>query len=148
MPDEVGNIPDDYWYKLAWHECFDWDAPEQLQNRVINYWANNEDDETFLDVISIGAIGWKGTWPTVVEIMTKRPETDKIIERLCSFTADINWPGAGEAYEHLLNVVGIRAIPVIEKKMVWAKEHGDDWWEDLEWLRDDIVEKYNNEKTT
>ena len=143
---EYKEIPDDYWYKLAWHECFDWDAPEQLQNRVINYWVNNEDDETFLDVISIGAIGWKGTWPTVVEIMTKRPETPKMIERLCSFTADINWPGAREAWEHLIIVVGMRAIPIIDETIAWAKENGDDWCEDLDWLKEAILEKYEEKK--
>lgn len=146
LPRDVGNIPEDYWYKLAWHECFDWYAPEVLKNRAISYWSNHGDDEEFLNVISIGAIGWKGTWPTVVDIMTKRPETREMIERICSFTADINWPGAGKAYEHLLNVVGMRAIPILEENIALAKEQGDEWWEDLEWLKEDILEKYGKRK--
>ena len=64
----------------------------------------------------------------------------------CSFTADINWPGAGEAWDHLINVVGMRAIPIIDEKIAWAKEDDDDWWEEnLEYLKSDILEKYKKE---
>jgi len=143
LPEHVGNIPEDYWIKLAWNECFDWNAPEQLQNRVISYWSTHGDDETFQDIISIGSIGWKGSWPAIVETITKRPETPRMIERLCSFTADINWPGAGEAWEHLYNVVGMRAIPIIDEKIAWAKKTKDDWWEEtLRYIKSDILEKY------
>jgi len=143
LPDHVGNIPEDYWYKLAWNECFDWYAPEQLKDRVMSYWSTHGDDGTFLDIISIGSIGWKGSWPAIVETITKRPETPRMIECLCSFTADINWPGAGEACEHLYNVVGMRAIPIIDEKIAWAKKTNDDWWEEtLGYIKSDILDKY------
>lgn len=40
----------------------------------------------------------------------------------------------------------MRAIPILEENIAQAKEQGDEWWEDLEWLKEDILEKYGKRK--
>ena len=64
-----------------------------------------------------------------------------MIQELLGWIADPNWPGAGEAWEHI-HKMGKRAIPYIDDAIVKAKECEDDWWEEiLKDLKEDLIEK-------
>ncbi len=121
------QISDEAWTALAWHECFSWGSPELLTNRTISYWANYKDERKFLKLIKYPKIGWKGTWPAIVETITKRPETPEMIHELLGFVADPNWPGSDIAFNHLYKM-GSRAIPFIDEGILEAKRINDDGW--------------------
>jgi hypothetical protein len=145
LPKHPLSIPEDIWTKLAWHETLSWYAPEPLKERTMSYWSKHPNEDEFLDMIRLQKLGWKGTWPAIVEIITRRPETPKMIGELVKWIADPNWPGAGEAMNHLYTVVGQRAIPIIDEYIEMAKNCGDDWWEEiLEDLKEDIIDKNRN----
>ena len=138
------EIPENIWFDLVWNECLSWSSPDSLKNSVKKYWIDFKEEDIFLQMIKPSLGGEKSSWQDIVDIIIKRPETDKMIDQLVNWTADINWPGAGEAWNHLIDNVGLRAIPVIEKKIALAKEIKDDWWEEiLIELKKNIKEKYN-----
>ncbi|MBA7692281.1 hypothetical protein ES703_100844 [subsurface metagenome] len=143
LPEEPLMFSDEDWIALAWYECFDWYSPERIKERTISYWVNHESEEKFLETIRYPNLGWKGTWPAIIETITKRPETPKMINQLLGWIADPNWPGSDIAWNHL-HKLGKRALPFIEESILKARDCGDDWWEEiLEDIKENITEKYS-----
>ncbi|MFX0071262.1 MAG: DUF5071 domain-containing protein [Candidatus Hermodarchaeota archaeon] len=143
LPETPIMFPDSAWIAIAWYECFGWYSPDTIKNRTISYWANHPSEEKFMETITYPKLGWKGTWPAIIETITKRPETPRMIHQLLSWIADPNWPGAGIAWNHIYKL-GKRVIPYIDEAIVTAKECDDDWWEEiLRDLKEDIVSKSN-----
>lgn len=142
LPEKPILFPDKAWVAIAWYECFGWHSPEVIKKRTILYWTNHPSEKKFIDTISYPKLGWKGTWPAIIETITKRPETSKMIHQLLGWIADPNWPGSDIAWSHIYKL-GNRAIPYIDEAIVEAKECDDDWWEEiLNDLKKDIIEKY------
>ena len=140
IPENPIVFPDEAWVAICWYECFGWNAPENINERTITYWANHPSEELFLKTIRYPKLGWKGTWPAIIETIKKRPETPEMIHQLLGWVADPNWPGAGQAWEHIYKM-GKRALPYIEESILRAKDCDDDWWEEiLEDLKEDIIE--------
>lgn len=129
LPAEWSVIPENAWTDLAWNECLRWDAPGMLNESAMRYWIDHPDEERFLRMTRPALGGGKSCWPSIVGIMTKRKETERMIIELANWTADINWPGAGEAWTHLLEVVGERALPVLDRQITVARHSGDQAWE-------------------
>lgn len=145
LPEEPLMFSDEEWIALAWYECFDRYSPDRIQERTISYWADHESEEKFLETITYPKLGWKGTWPAIIETITKRPETHEMINQLLGWIADPNWPGFGIAWNHLYKI-GKRALPSIDESIIRAKDSGDDWWEELlNDLKKDIIEKHGND---
>ena len=144
LPETPVMFSDDAWIALAWYECFDWNSPDAIKKRTISFWANHPNEEKFIETITYPKLGWKGTWPAIIETITRRPETSRMIEQLLGWIADPNWPGWDIAWNHLLKL-GKRAVPYIDDAIIEAKECGDDWWEDiLRNLKEDINLKFNS----
>lgn len=136
------KIPDSAWRSSAWLDCFSANSPDVLQERTIKYWTACEDEKAFLKMVEESERGGKDTWDCIVEIMIKRPESEAILNKLINWQADPNWPGSLAARDHLVNNVGLRAVPHIKKSIKLAKEIGDDWWaENLEKLLGAIGKK-------
>ncbi|MBN1897470.1 MAG: hypothetical protein JW827_01735 [Spirochaetes bacterium] len=139
LPPEPLEIPDSIWNDLAWNECFRYDAPEVLRKGAKKYWIQHPDEERFLKMIKPSLSGRKQTWEDIVEIMTRREETERMILELASWTADINWPGAFHAWEHLVHTVGKRALPILDKEIRMAGKNREVFWEKvLKYIRSDI----------
>ncbi len=136
------KIPDSAWRSSAWLDCLSANSPDVLRERTVKYWTACEDEKTFLKMVEDSEKGGKDTWDSIVEIMTKRPETETILTKLINWQADPNWPGSLAARSHLINNVGLRAIPHIKQSIELAKQIGDDWWEEnLEDLLGEIGRK-------
>lgn len=136
------NIPEEAWRASAWLDCLSANSPDILQKRTVKYWTSIEDEEAFLQLVEQSERGGKDTWDCIVEIMIKRPESEAILNKLIGWQADPNWPGSLAARAHLLNNIGLRAVPQIKQSIKLAKEIGDDWWaENLEELVGEIGRK-------
>ena len=136
------KIPDSAWRASVWLDCLSANSPDVLRERTIKYWSAFEDEKAFLKIVEQSERGGKDTWDSIVEIMTKRPESEAILKKLIAWQADPNWPGSLAARAHLLNKTGLRAVPHIKKSIELAKEIGDDWWaENLEELEGEIEKK-------
>ena len=72
------------------------------------------------------------TWPALVEVLQQPPVTPTDIERLISFLADINWPGAYEAMLSLVSL-GKTAVEFVDNAIERAGKQKDDGW--LEYLQ-------------
>lgn len=148
LPEEPFEIADEVWLTQSWLECFRWDAPEILNEMVKSYWTHHSNEEEFISLIQASFAGMKSTWDDLVEVITERPETDAMIELLLGWLLDINWPGAGHAWEHLCKEIGMRALPVIEQNMKMARENKNmDWLNILTWIKEDILENNEAQKT-
>ncbi|TFF99359.1 MAG: DUF5071 domain-containing protein, partial [Promethearchaeota archaeon] len=143
LPETPIIFSDDAWTAIAWYECFGWYSPDAIKSRTMTYWANHPNEDKFIETITYPKLGWKGTWPAIIETITKRPESPRMIHQLLGWIADPNWPGFDIAWNHIYKL-GKRAIPYIDEAIIKAKECDDDWWEGLlREVKDDITSKSN-----
>jgi len=87
----------------VWIDRMQWWEDTPARKRSIAYWATKKTTEEWDRLYEACMEAVKGSWPSLVEILQQPPVSPDDMERLLSFMADINWPGAFEAYEFLSN---------------------------------------------
>lgn len=114
----------------VWMEQMHWDSP--TKSRAIAYWAARKSTSQWDHFFQACMRGFKMTWPALVEVLQQPPVTPTDIERLISFLADINWPGAYEAMLSLVSL-GKTAVEFVDNAIERAGKQKDDGW--LEYLQ-------------
>ena len=128
----------DVFYNSTWIECLYWNSP--ALNRAISYWSGKKGSSQW-DTFYNTCLRNKGCWPTVVKILQQPPVSEKDMERIISFLADLNWPGANEAWVYLINL-GSAALRFLDEGIQRARKHQDeDWAEHLQSIRDSLTDK-------
>jgi hypothetical protein len=123
----------------VWMEQMRWDSP--TQSRAIAYWAARKSTSQWDHFFQACMRGFKMTWPSLVEVLQQPPVSSEDIERLISFLADINWPGAYEAMECLLSL-GKRALEFVDNAIEQANLQKDEaWLEYLQYVRGILIDE-------
>jgi len=128
-PDLPVYNPDDFKHE-AWMEQLDWGS--STRTRAIAYWASKKTTSEWDHFFNTCMRGFKSTWQALVEILQQPPVSGDDIDRLTSFLADINWPGAYEALICLQDM-GKPALEHVENAIKEATQQNDDMW--LEYLQ-------------
>lgn len=135
---ELPVYKQDVFYNSTWIECLYWDSP--VLNRAISYWAGKKGSSQW-DTFYNTCLRYKGCWPTVVKILQQPPVSEMDMERIISFLADLNWPGADEAWAYLISL-GPEALKYLDEGIQRARKHQDeDWAEHLQSIRDSLTDE-------
>lgn len=108
----------------AWTSRFDYCLESE---RAVRYFGTRKSTELWKQVYRNCMRARKSTWPAVVEILSQDPVSDSDLDAILGFLADINWPGAGEAWTYILSLKK-KALPAIDASIARAKACNDDWW--------------------
>ena len=127
----------------VWMEHLGWDSP--TKSRAIAYWASNKSTSEWNHFFQACMKGVKSPWPSLVKVLPQPPVSGEDIERLLSFLADINWPGAYEALI-CLQTMGKTALEYVDKSIEKATLQNDDaWLEYLQYTRSIIIDEGEEE---
>lgn len=135
---ELPEYKQDIFYNSTWIECLYWHSP--ALNRAISFWVGKKGTSQW-DTFYNTCLRHKGCWPTVVKILQQPPVSEIDMERIISFLADINWPGADEAWMYLISL-GPEALRYLDEGIQRARKNQDeDWAEHIQSIRDSLTDK-------
>lgn len=127
--------------QFVWMEQLQWWENSAGRRRTIAYWKARKTTPEW-DAFFNGCMGGvKGTWPSLVEVLQQPPVSAADMERLISFLADINWPGAFEAYDFLKHQ-GAETMKYLDEAMEDAAVQNDSaWLEMIQYTREMLTDE-------
>lgn len=113
-------------------EKMDWYIPRPIQNEAIKILIAEGDEDDFGKLLPVGynACLDKGTLNNIVYVLKKvgYPLNRKSVTGLLFLLMDVNWPGARQAVDVLLDMDQTFLIPHLEKAIHMAYAEKDDLW--------------------
>jgi hypothetical protein len=142
QPDIPVYDPDAFKHEV-WIEQLGWDSA--TKSRAIAYWVSKKSTGEWDHFFEACMRGVKSTWPSLVKVLKQPPVSGKDIERLTTFLADINWPGAYEALT-CLQAMGKPALQYVDNAIEKATQQNDEpWLEYLQYVRDILIDDGSEE---